>query len=315
MKDLASRTVIIVAALVLSAWAVWDTSRYKIGVDLAGGTILEYKVKEDPDRRGAGIDMSELTSALKKRLDPSGLKNYVIRGLGADHSEIIMPRADMSDVDLVKRTISTVGQLKFRIVADRRKHSIEIDMARTQWDASRAKRIGKDEVVLAEFVPYGVYKPTANEEFKKQGEKLAWPEKKVVNENVRFVPVASLSDYPENDSQFLTRVEAGQKYVLAVYDSEELEFNSNDNLAVIDDDGTHYVLMANDNYNVVGDYLTRIEETTDPKRGGPALSFNFNAVGANTFGSLTEEHKPDPDGKPYRLGVVLDNRLRSAPTV
>src|SRR5829696_3203697 len=115
------------ALIAISAWAVYDPHNFKLGTDLQGGTILVYKVRSDVNT--SNLDMEELTTALKKRLDPDGLKSYQIRGLGGDEVEIIMPRSDLSDVDDVKRRISTVGQLKFRIIADRRRHPNEIAMA------------------------------------------------------------------------------------------------------------------------------------------------------------------------------------------
>src|SRR5262249_2958252 len=147
--------------------------------DLQGGTILVYKIRPDADRH-APLNLDELTTALKKRLDPDGLKSYQIRALAGDEVEIIMPRSDERDVDDVKRRISIVGQLKFRIVADRRKHSDEIQMAEKQWPESSTTPhllIGRDQTVLAEFVPFGKWVPAVDKEVIDLGKAVDWSKK------------------------------------------------------------------------------------------------------------------------------------------
>ncbi|MGL4463081.1 MAG: protein translocase subunit SecD, partial [Planctomycetia bacterium] len=77
--------------------------------------------------------------------------------------------------------------------------------------------------------------------------------------------------------------------------------------------GNHYVLLVVDTYDVTGRYLTRVEPTVH--QGKPGISFSFDAKGASKFYRLTSDYQKEPDGYKHMLGVVLDNRLRSAPTL
>jgi SecD/SecF fusion protein len=318
------RILFIAALVAVAAWAVHDPKNFKLGTDLQGGTILVYKIRPDAEHHGP-LNMDELTTALKKRLDPDGLKSYQIRGLGGDEVEIIMPRSDERDVDDVKRRISTVGQLKFRIVADRRKHNEPMSMAERQWpENSNAKRllIGRENTILAEFVPYGKWVPAIEKEIVDQGKAVDWsktPRQYKVSANARFVPIEMIADYkPEDEGKFLIREAEGKKWVLSEYDDEGLTFDPQINLLREDEFGQRYVLMFNDRFNVVGDYLTLASKDTDPQNGQPIVRFNFNIAGGDLFGALTEEYAPPPDARQnrrgeYRLGIIFDGRLRSAP--
>src|SRR5437763_14379847 len=74
-----TRILFVAVLAVIAVWVVKNPDNYKLGTDLQGGTILVYKVRPDAERHG--INMDELTTALKKRLDPDGLKSYQIRSL------------------------------------------------------------------------------------------------------------------------------------------------------------------------------------------------------------------------------------------
>ncbi len=121
--------------------------QYKLGIDLAGGTILVYEINQErsqerqrtqagrdggpaPARR-SGLDadeMQRLAAAIKRRIDPADLKNVTVRPLGDNRVEIILPTSGASrgdkqnltsaEIDQVKELISQVGVLEFRILAN-----------------------------------------------------------------------------------------------------------------------------------------------------------------------------------------------------
>jgi SecD/SecF fusion protein len=63
---------------------------FKLGVDLAGGTILVYEV--DPDKKlPDNYKPEELAAALKRRIDPADLYNVTIRPVSTTRVEIILP--------------------------------------------------------------------------------------------------------------------------------------------------------------------------------------------------------------------------------
>ena len=72
------------------------------------------------------------------------------------------------------------------------------------------------------------------------------------------------------------------------------------------------VLVANDEWNVTGDYLT--SEGTGFGEQGPTVDFGFNTKGAEKFSELTGHNVPE-EGFSRRLGIILDGELQSAPTI
>jgi SecD/SecF fusion protein len=78
---------------------------------------------------------------------------------------------------------------------------------------------------------------------------------------------------------------------------------------------TNEVLVINDDYNVPGAYLTRADVGTD-RQGRPCINFALNRYGGQLFGAMTESHLPDTlTDFAYRLGVILDGELYSAPSI
>jgi SecD/SecF fusion protein len=136
----------------LAALFVIRLDKYKYGIDLAGGTILVYEVNLErtkqrlelmgettpsgrPQRSassgssdGLGSDkMRQLAAEIKRRIDPTDIKNVTVRPLGDNRVEIIIPFAGAAsgkanltaeDVEEVKRLISQMGVLEFRILAN-----------------------------------------------------------------------------------------------------------------------------------------------------------------------------------------------------
>lgn len=74
------------------------------------------------------------------------------------------------------------------------------------------------------------------------------------------------------------------------------------------------VLVMNDPFNVNGGFLRDAQGDPSPMSGGWHVSFKFDDEGGRRFGKLTGENKPDSQtGYEYRLGIVLDDHLYSAP--
>ncbi len=81
-------------------WYAYAHDRFKLGVDLSGGTILVYELdlrkiqasEDGKDRRESPQEMANrLAEALKRRLDPNDLYNIVIRPAGEGRVEIVLP--------------------------------------------------------------------------------------------------------------------------------------------------------------------------------------------------------------------------------
>ena len=129
---------------------------YRLGIDLAGGTILVYEINlertnlrkqiqgDGPSRSaGQGLsseEMNQLAAQIKRRIDPADLKNVTVRPLGDTRVEIILPTGgastrgrtnlNTSEIDEVKGLISQMGVLEFRILANENDDGPGIDAVR-----------------------------------------------------------------------------------------------------------------------------------------------------------------------------------------
>jgi SecD/SecF fusion protein len=74
------------------------------------------------------------------------------------------------------------------------------------------------------------------------------------------------------------------------------------------------LILVNDGQDVTGDYLRSATSGID-NRGGPAVNFTFDVLGSIKFGRLTGDHVPNASGQKYYLGIVLDKKLISAPSI
>ena len=71
----------------------------KLGIDLRGGVYLTYEVdhKNHPASLDTG-EMANLIDSIRRRVNPSGQKEVVVRSRGTDQVEIIVPQATDADV-------------------------------------------------------------------------------------------------------------------------------------------------------------------------------------------------------------------------
>jgi SecD/SecF fusion protein len=74
------------------------------------------------------------------------------------------------------------------------------------------------------------------------------------------------------------------------------------------------LVLTDDGLDVTGEYLRNASPDVD-ETGRPQVSFTFDSQGAFKFGQLTGSHVPNRAGQRYSLGILLDNRLLSAPTI
>src|SRR5437867_2673134 len=144
--------------------------KYKLGIDLAGGTILVYEINLERTkqrkealgetdvgtggRRGrtasgptlglSGDEMNQLAAQIKRRIDPTDIKNVTVRPLGDSRVEIILPKSGAAsgrenlsseEIEEVKRLISQMGILEFRILANGTDDSEGIIAARAALDS------------------------------------------------------------------------------------------------------------------------------------------------------------------------------------
>lgn len=73
-------------------------------------------------------------------------------------------------------------------------------------------------------------------------------------------------------------------------------------------------IQTTESKEVTGEYLVRAQEQMD-QSGQLVVGFRFDQKGANRFLDLTSTHKPLKDGKKYRLAILLDGKVQSAPSL
>ncbi len=74
------------------------------------------------------------------------------------------------------------------------------------------------------------------------------------------------------------------------------------------------LILMNDGLDVTGSYLSQSSSGFD-ETGQPQVNFVFNDLGAFRFGQLTSDHLPNPSGQKYYLGIILDKKLLTAPSI
>jgi len=85
--------------------------RPKLGIDLAGGVILVYEVDQSKKVDDEPVDIDRLVGAVKRRVDPAGVKELTIRPYGSEQVEVIVPEVDNAEIELIKKKISASGLL------------------------------------------------------------------------------------------------------------------------------------------------------------------------------------------------------------
>ena len=137
MPDYGWKIGLILFTLAASAVVVVFGWPPKLGIDLSGGVFLVYEVEPGENNRGLGSEeMTKLVTAVSKRVNPSGVKEVVIRSRGSNQIEIIIPTtSDQQGQEEAKRIeyiISEAGSLEFRILANRKDHTAVIERAEAQ---------------------------------------------------------------------------------------------------------------------------------------------------------------------------------------
>ncbi|MGB0066512.1 MAG: protein translocase subunit SecD, partial [Isosphaeraceae bacterium] len=331
MKQSRWKIILIIASVALGLLAmIPPDKKLKLGIDLSGGTILVYEVARE--NLGPNFNMDELISALKQRADPQGVKETPIRKIGSNRIEIILPLANDEEVEEVKKMLTDVGSLEFRILANRKHDAAAVDRA---------------------LGPQGLAKPPARYKWARLGEISTGTSPTFTSDTITDLQQKWKKDlYAGTDVTLTGKGDEGpdqtvnipvsrntantltlaRPHGLKSISSYRIEYNPS---AIHGGDPSNprptdpivreekvspgrteiYILCTLDRQNVTGSYLSRAYATTD-ERLQPAVGFQFNRKGARQFGQLTREHLPEEgDAFKYQLAILLDNLVMSAPSI
>lgn len=78
--------------------------------------------------------------------------------------------------------------------------------------------------------------------------------------------------------------------------------------------GKQLLILTNDGQDVTGDKHLKSAYVGNDDLGNPAVHFSMNGPGSIAFGELTGAHAVE-SGQKYRLGILLDKTLLSAPNI
>lgn len=274
--------------------------KLKYGPEIVGGTNLIYEI----DRSGGGTTGTKVVSKdfmvpLSNRLNPSGTKEYLIRPIGEDQIEIVIPRVDETELAEIKRQITDSGVLQFRIVANGNDHKNIIDQAVSQANSTDQNvRLKRDIVVLD--------KTTNTERVAGMWRTLG---RGVEVEGVRQVTGYQSGDLIRNSQtgRLISPPSGGKSNDFERWLSAQ-GITDADILLATERAGKPYV-------EVNGSDLTRAKKEVS-KTGGYEVNFTMSVGGGDKLMKLTGANLPTAQSDFHRrMAILLDGRILSAPNL
>jgi SecD/SecF fusion protein len=319
--------------------------QFRRGIDLAGGTILIYEVKAGELREE---QIKELADKLKKRIDENDLKNVIVRPLGRNRIEIILPfvggaggkeKANAEFVEDVRQKVKQTGVLEFRIVANPSDDARGLEEA-VKLVEDPANRQALDEAAdkgLPPPAPAGTYnvKAAGDTELPVTYEwvELGKEERESLGLSQRYESQDKVTKNRDQTSVgYYSRAKAArdagrvfQDGRMAMYSrpftkkeptKDELEKPLPDGSVQPAKTVEYFILTRRsegDSLRVVGD--VKVQAAYLPNAGnneGPGVDFQFTA-GGKQFYELTKRNKPT--GFQRQLAIIMDGKVVSAPSL
>ena len=296
MKEYATRLTLMIGAILVSTLIVGFNWPPKFGVDLRGGINMIGSFNFDSEG-SANVDRNKLAARLipilQKRIDPSGTREIVMRPLGDDKIEIIIPDVDQEEAREIWQRLIRAGQLQFRVVASSGNHKEIFELAEKQNASRNSKReVKKGEETVArwisiafedmrgqtleedEVIPYKYF--PGSQHFVRDSRTL---------QTIDMRTVTRGNDPKEHGRQF----------------AEWCKARNIRNPQIL-------VLEPKEKSNVEGKDLSSIQRAID-EMGRPSVSFNLYPEGGRRMGRFTSTHTKS------ELGIVIDGKLHSAPVI
>ena len=118
---LSERTIAILMGMFTAMMAGCGRETTERTIELKGAVKLVYEIDlAAAEKQGTAVDqaiMDKMVGAIAKRLNPSGVKEFIVRPIGTDRIEITIPGIDPDRVQQAKGLIVKLGTLEFAIVA------------------------------------------------------------------------------------------------------------------------------------------------------------------------------------------------------
>jgi SecD/SecF fusion protein len=335
MKKYGVKFALILGLTLLGLISIWPPKdRLKTGIDLSGGTILVYEVNKAGTAAG-NVNLDELITALKRRINPEGVEDIAIRKVGNNRIEVVLPKKSAEEVEEVKRKMTNVGSLEFRILANHRKDTNAIERAMSPKGLTNPPPKYR-------WAKLGETITGSNPQTDPQGTTITDPAQRWVKNNLAgrtvYLTGKTSAGLEQADVPFtiegnsINTLTLKTPHKLASVSSYRIEFNPSRIQAgnpanplpmdpIVREEKVspghieRFVLYKVDRQDVTGKLLAKAEPQQDDHYQ-PAVGFVFNRIGGRKFGILTSEHLPEEGGNfKYQLAILLDGVVQSAPSI
>ncbi len=325
---------------------------FRRGIDLAGGTILVYEVdREKVALKGGGGELTSdeiktLAEKLKKRIDENDLYNVVVRPVGNNRVEIILPfaakaggkgqAANAEYVEDVRQKVKQAGVLKFTILANLTDDAAGLKAAQALLDEPSDDTKKK----LADAADRGLPPPAPDEEFNVKAAgtdeypvryvwlELGKEEREDLGLAERHETVVPTGRRTTHLWPVLAGARTGADGKPLAYPktwaygnrglyysrpfTKKAELRSSDEK---DKKLEYFVLTRlSDKDTVAVKDDVRVKASSSDKNGVPVVAFAFDTpAGSKRFRELTERNRKQ--GFNRQMAIVLDERVVSAPNL
>ncbi len=340
MPDYGWKIGLILCTLAVAA-AIIPSRETKLGVELKGGVILIYEIQDlaeaaeenAADKLDSGEDgedspelppdslqrenservlVADLIEILKDRINPSGVKEIVIRPYGTNQVEIIIPEVETAEVEAIKKLISQAGQLHFRIVAENRRHEDVIEAAMREENRKR-KYITRTEVVD------GKSKETRIGMWARVGRQARISDVNITTKSGR--KIKKLRPFQPKGITYDTLRDANSGDILRVPSDIQTKIGDGDNLvfetwlAEQDINDIDILMGYDEEMDIDGGQIATVNRSLGAQ-GQNTVAFQMKSIGAANMQALTSMWGPsatEPRG--HRMGILLDDVLMTAPVL
>ena len=300
MPDYGWKFAVAIGALAAAAVVV-ALGEIKLGPDLSGGITLIYEIeKREGAENAAPVKEQPLTeeevAAEDKELTEEGAEE-----VAEDEKDPAAEKEGFASLNrsdtmsaLIKALIERVDPSGTKEVSIKKFGDDQIEIIIPKAEKAELEAIER-RIYTAGVLEFRI---TASRQFDQHRSIIELAEALPANQNIVRIDGKEVARWVEfDDKQFGTPEQASRVLVVRTTSKEP-----------------QALVLTNDGLNVTGEFLRSAAPDVD-QTGRPAVTFIFNSQGAFRFERLTRAHQPAPSGAKYNLGIMLDNRLLSAPNL
>lgn len=312
MDDSGWRFAIVIGSILVSALVLGAKWPPRFGVDLKGGTVIVGQIdvskvdSNDPNSGGGGnFQVDDLIRQLKNRIDPTGLLEIVIRRLGADKIEVVIPDVDQVEAQRIWNKMNKIGFLQFRMVATDLGEGVRAKELASKQAESTDLTIRRSRTVTEPAEGNEAPKVIASWYDIGRTEVTAASAAEGITPPYRMVPLPSC----------LVRNGATGQIVLPTLYQRAQDGAELKRLAEAQGINQLQILLLeplNDRFRVDGEH---VHSTRVGSQGfKPIVEFTMTSSGASNMFRFTDYYRPVGQEKHF-MAVVLDGSIMTAPSL